>query len=255
MICSFENDFVRHRNELKSWFLNRVSSKTLVDTEVSKTKFLNTSGDKKTMKNGIPLVIMDHPRLKDFAKVIKKHLHLVYMNDEVKTAFTTVTTVSLRGARKLDIYLLVKAKLYSQERFVGSFKCNGKRCQVCMNVTESNTLSSSADKKEYVISNSFNCNDKCIIYFLICNNCKLQYVGKTIDDFCLQWNNCKDNIENTLGKKHPCSNTYLNISQMRVTVVFLMTFPLPLLIKLILKILTNENTSGDIPLKKWYFKM
>ena len=50
MICSFENDFVRHRNELKSWFLNRVSSKTLVDTEVSKTKFLNTSGDKKNYK-------------------------------------------------------------------------------------------------------------------------------------------------------------------------------------------------------------
>ena len=85
------------------------------------------------------------------------------MNDEVKKAFTPGPMVSFRGARKLSSYL-VRAKLYPLERSVGSFKCNGKRCQVCINVTESNTFSSSVDKKEYVIYHSFNCNDKCIIY-------------------------------------------------------------------------------------------
>ena len=54
-------------------------------------------------------------------------------------------------------------------------------------------------------------------------------------------------IRNTLGKKHVCNKTYLNTSQVSVTVVFLMTSPLSLLIKLILKILTNENTTDDIP--------
>ena len=83
-IFSFENDFIRHRNEMKSWFLNRGYPKTLLDTEFNKVKFSNSSGDKKTKTNGIPLVITYHPLLKDFTKVIKKHLHLLHMNDEVK---------------------------------------------------------------------------------------------------------------------------------------------------------------------------
>ena len=40
-------DFIKHLNEMKSWFLNREYPKTLVDTEVNKVKFPNTSGDKK----------------------------------------------------------------------------------------------------------------------------------------------------------------------------------------------------------------
>ena len=43
------------------------------------------------------------------------------------------------------------------------------------------------------VVNSFNCNNKCTTYLLTYNKCKMQYVGKTIDNFCLQWNNYKDN--------------------------------------------------------------
>ena len=55
----------------------------MIDTEANKVKFPNTSGDRKTGTNGIPLVITCHPLLKDFAEVIKKHLYLLHMNDEV----------------------------------------------------------------------------------------------------------------------------------------------------------------------------
>ena len=122
---------------MKSWFFYRDYPKTLLDTEVSKVKFLNSSGDKKKTKaNGILLVITDHTLLKDFGKVINKHLHLLHMNDGVKKAFTTVPMMSFQGERKLSSYL-VRAKLFPIERSAGSFKCNGKRCQVCINVTGS----------------------------------------------------------------------------------------------------------------------
>ena len=62
-----------------------------------------------------------------------------------------------------------------------------------MNVTEMNTFSSSVDKKEYVINHSSNCIDKYILHLLTCNKCKMQCVGKVVDDFRLRWNNCKDN--------------------------------------------------------------
>ena len=68
---------------MNSWFLNRGYPKTLLDTEVNKVKFPNTYGDKKTKTNGIPVFITYHPLLKDFAKVIKKHLNLLHKNDEV----------------------------------------------------------------------------------------------------------------------------------------------------------------------------
>ena len=67
--------------------------------EVNKVKFSNTSGDKKTLTNRIPLVTTCHPLLKDFAKVIKKHLHLLHINDEVEKAFTLGPMVLFRGAR------------------------------------------------------------------------------------------------------------------------------------------------------------
>ena len=37
---------------------------------------------------------MYHPPLKDFVKFINKHLHLLYMNDEVKKEFTSGLMVS-----------------------------------------------------------------------------------------------------------------------------------------------------------------
>ena len=202
---------------------------------------------KNTRTNGIPLVITYHPLLKDFAIVIKKHLHLLHMNDEVKKAFTPGPMVSFWGARKLSSYL-VRAKLYPLERSVGSFKCNGKCCQVCINVTETNTLvRRSVDKKNYVLNHSFNCNDKCIIYLLTCNKCKMQYVGKTVDDFRLRLNNYKVNNRKSLRKEsYMQQHLFEHFSRKGH---FWMTSPLSLLIKLILKILTNGNTTGDIPLK------
>ena len=74
----------------------------------------------------------------------------------------------------------------------------------CFNVTEINNYSGSIDKREFVISHSFNCNDKCIIYLLTCNKCKLQYEGKTVDDFHLRWNNYKDN-----NRKEACMPQHL----------------------------------------------
>ena len=200
--CSFANDFMRHQNETKSWFLNSICPKTLVDMEVTTFKFLNTYRDKRTKINRIPVVITYHPLFKDFVRVINSHLHLLDMN-EVKKPLNPCPMVSFRGARKLSSYL-VRVKLYTLERSVTSSECKNKRCQVCMNVTESNTFSSSVEKKEYVINHSFNYNDKCIIYLLTCSKCKLQYLSKAVDDFCLQWNNYKHS-----NRKHLSTEAYI----------------------------------------------
>ena len=72
--------------------------------------------------------------------MIRKHLYILYLSEGVKEIFTPGSMVSFQGARKLESYL-VRAKLYPIERSIGLFKCNGKRCKACLNVTETKKLS------------------------------------------------------------------------------------------------------------------
>ena len=78
---------------------------------------------------------------------------------------------SFRSARKISSYL-VRAKLYPLERRVGSFKCGGRRCQVCLNVTETEAFSSTSTNQTYKISHEFNCNGSSLIYLLTCKICR-----------------------------------------------------------------------------------
>ena len=94
---------------------------------LAKLNFFDTSGNKIIEINGIPLLITYQPLLKGFAKVLNKHLHPLYMNEEVKKTLTPGPMVSFWGAQKLSDYL-VRTELYPLERSAGSFKCNGKRC-------------------------------------------------------------------------------------------------------------------------------
>ena len=60
---------------------------------------------------------------------------------------------------------------------------------------------STVTRKEYKINHKFNCNDKCLTYLLTCNKCILQYLGKTVDEFWLRWNNYKMNGRNLLNSQ------------------------------------------------------
>ena len=75
------------------------------------------------------------------------------MEKEVKRVFTPKLIISLRSARKQSSYL-VRTKVCSTKRTEGSYKCDRKRCEVCINVNK-------------------------------------QYVEQTIDQFRSRWNNWK----------------------------------------------------------------
>ena len=93
--------------------------------------------------------------------------------------------VSYRSACKLSSYL-VRAKLHRIERKVRSCKCNGKRCEVCKNVLETDTFTCSNDQITCKINHKFDCNGKCLLYLITCNKCLKQYIGQTVDIFRLR---------------------------------------------------------------------
>ena len=75
--------------------------------------------------------------------------------------------VSFRSAQKLSSYL-VQAMPYPFQRKVGSSKCGKRRCEVCNNVTDTSTYSSTVTEDTFKINNSLNCDDECLIYLVTC---------------------------------------------------------------------------------------
>ena len=114
------------------------------------------------------------------------------MNAEVKQTFTPVSMVSYRSTRKLSSYL-VRAKLYPIDRIVGSKGCGKKRCEVCVNLCETDTFSSTVSWETFKINHKLNCDDKCLIHRFTCECCGKQYVAETTGEFGFRWNSYKCN--------------------------------------------------------------
>ena len=95
-ICYFETDFVKRKNEMKSWFLRRGYPEKLFNREIKKVKFnhYHFIGNHNS-KKGIPLVVAYHPLLKSLPKIISKNLYLLHMDEGVKRAFTPGSGVVL----------------------------------------------------------------------------------------------------------------------------------------------------------------
>ena len=177
---------------MKSWFQRRGYPEDVINTEMKKNIFNRNSGKSSNKSKGVPFVLTYHPLLKKVNYIIRKHSHLLCMNDKVKKVFQPGPMVSFRSPRNLSSYL-VRAKMYPMESKTVSCKCKGNRCQVCLNVSETKTFTSTVTDMSYKINDSFDCNGKCLIYLLTCRTCLKQYVGSTTDCFRYRWNNYKCN--------------------------------------------------------------
>ena len=193
-ICSYETDCEKHLVDMKSWFQARGYTSDLVQKKMDKVKFSGhwDKSKAKEKSKGVPSVINFPPLLKDVGNIIHKNLYLLYMDQEAQRVFTPGPMITFCSARKLNSYL-VRAKLYPLERTVGSCKCYGKLCEVCDNVTETSTFTSTATQNTYKINHQFNCSKKCLVYLLTCNKCFKQTAGLTVDEFRQRWNNYKSN--------------------------------------------------------------
>ena len=172
-----------------------------------KVRFSNQEKTCSKISKGIQFVATYHPILQALNDIIKRNLNWLYANNEVKHLFSPGPMVSFPGARKLSSYL-VRAKVYPLERKVGSSGCGKKRCQVCLNVNETDSFTSTSTNKTYKINHLFNCSEKCLVYLLACRLCLKHYVGQTVDEFRNRWNNYKSNERKHLNRQ-PCFQEHI----------------------------------------------
>ena len=210
---------------MKPWFQRRGYPEDVTSTEMKKVIFNVNSVKSSNKSKGVPFVLTYHPLLKKVNSLIRKHSHLLYMNDKVKKVFQPGPMISFRSPRNLSSYL-VRAKTYPMVRKTGSCKCKGNRCRLCLNVSETKTFTSTVTHTSYKINHSFDCNDKCLIYLLTCKTCLKQYVGITTDCFGYRWNNFKCNDRNMREGRLVCKNIFLNILIVKGIMGSYMTFQL-----------------------------
>ena len=192
---------------MKSWFQRRGYPEDVINTEMKKVIFNRNSGKSSNKSKGLLFVLTYHTFLKTVNYIIRKHSHLLYKNDEVKKMFQTGPMVSFRSPRNLSSYL-VRAKMYPMESKRVSCKCKGNRCQVCLNVSETKTFTSTVTNMSYKINHSFDCNGKSLIYLFTCKTCLKQCVGSTTDCFRYRWNNYKCN-DRKYAKGEACLQEHL----------------------------------------------
>ena len=156
---------------MKSWFLKRSYPEDTIYEEMKKVKFSEKGSKRSKGYKEVPFVVTYHHSLNWLSCIIYANLNVLYMSREAKAAFSPGPMVSFRTAREISSYL-VRGKLYPFERFVGSRQCKKRRCEVCTNVTETDTFYSTATDKTFQINHELNCDDKCLIYLLKYKVCK-----------------------------------------------------------------------------------
>ena len=177
----------------------------------------------KRVEKGVPFAVTYHPLLTKLSSIIHKNLYLRYANQEVKNVVSPGPIVSFRSARKMSNYV-IWAKHYPLERTVYSEKCGFSRCEVCLNIEETDTFTGTTTDWSFKINHKLNCNDNLLIYPRLCNCCGEQYVEKTTDELRLRWNNYKSNDRKN-ERNEICKKIYLSILKEKVIVVFLEIFP------------------------------
>ena len=76
---------------------------------------------------------------------------------------------------------------------MGSKGCRKKRCEVCVNVCETDTFSGTVTGERFKINQKLNCDVKSLIYLFVCECSRNQYVGETTWERRFRWNNYKCN--------------------------------------------------------------
>ena len=143
----------------------------MIDEEMKIVKFSEKGSKKSKGSKGVQFVVTYHPYLNCLSCIVKDNLNILNMSREVKAVFLSGSLVLFRSAYRISSYI-VRAKLYPLERFVGSRQCKKRRCEVCTNITETDTFSSAVTGETFQINHELNCDDKCLIYLLKCKVCK-----------------------------------------------------------------------------------
>ena len=199
-ICSSEENFVRHANELQSHLIHRGYNRSFVHQQIVRAGAICridalAPRSKRTKSNRVPLVTTFHPNLPNLRRITKSFFPLLHTSSRLKQAIPETPIVAYRRPKNLRD-LLVSAQLKPTEFAPahGSAACGGSRCLTCQHIQTGTTVRSSTGRIHQVRATA-TCKTRNVIYLIECKCCRLQYVGETKNPLHIRLNGHRNDIK------------------------------------------------------------
>ena len=135
--------------------------------------------EKKPKKEKIvPFISTFNPNITNIYPVIRSTFQNLQESTELKRVFKDYKLIkSLRQPPNLE-RILCKSK-FSDEKQVFTVKKCGKSCFCCEYVREGQSYKFINSDKDFILKTNFTCESSNLIYVVICNGCKEEYIGQT----------------------------------------------------------------------------
>ena len=85
---------------MKEWFLARDYPENMVNEQINKVVFGKSQPSRKNSENGIPFVMIYHPKVKKLETLIKDLLPFLYSDEEVQKVFSPTPMVPIEALEK-----------------------------------------------------------------------------------------------------------------------------------------------------------
>ena len=213
-ICSDNEKFDQHCNDLEKWLIESGYSEKLVRTQILKTRgesrvSLLDRGN--TSESKLTFNITYCPAFQNVRRMhIVRTSNFAPPDKEHKMVFTEVPIVGFRNSKSIKDYL-VRAALSKIDNTEGPEACKKVTCQVCDHIITTKTFTTKTYGEVFKIpSGPLNCNLEKLPYLL---RCKIfddtSYVGKTKTKFHLWFNNYKSKHRSfRKGKQNELQNSF-----------------------------------------------
>jgi len=184
-ICAIvEKSNVKSANllELKQLLVSQKYPKKIVQKGIEKAlniplKELRSKKDK-TNNNILPFISTYNPNNYNLFPTIKRTFDSLKTMPTTKDIFKNYRLIdSKRQAPNLE-KLLCKSQFLSQEQVFRTSNC-GKHCFCCDYIREGESYKFLNFEKEFNLKCAFNCESINLIYVVICDGCKEEYIGQT----------------------------------------------------------------------------
>ena len=178
-ICERDDDYFKHRSDLKKQLRKRGYSGKLIEQQLQKVDKMDRgklleNRNKKNQSDRVPLVLTYSKLLPDVRTILRKHQATLHKSERMREVFDKPPLLAFRRDKNLcDI--LVHRKT---DKILGQKEENCE-CDVCESII-ADTISDTKGEKSYSVVKDATCKDRNLIYALICNRCaKTVYVGET----------------------------------------------------------------------------
>ena len=186
-ICSKDNDFQKHRENLKTRLLERHYPASVVDTELKKVDQMNRNrvsgarlkgGDGK----GVPMTITFSKYTPNVKAILRSKRHLLHRSQNLRKIFPVDPMVAYKRGRNLrDMLVHRKTRQLTYKRDDRKAESCGKECVICRRIYgDSERVVGARDGCVTTYDRTIGCKSANVIYGIWCDVCKyVCYVGET----------------------------------------------------------------------------